>query len=305
MLPPEVKFPDTRMPVYNFNKRTNLVISRTSCFTIFSKLTATMLLCVALALLIVDTHAFGGYCRFAHTPGSSRQFHRNTKLAIAEQDAPNVSPTPAENESQAAAAAALAAETEIKAVAAKEESVRVAAAAKEAARVAAEMEKAAEEEAARKAAEEAARIAAEKEEAARISAEIAANEAAILAQKKEIEGKQRALLAARLSRERTMFDKRFAYAQKLRARQAAVEEARSGTPESIAKYKALVDAQEDLSAKCFTVLCALGMMHDTDDDVPDPEAQDYAIVHGHLDDQHISAESDFFWEVNAERYVKY
>jgi hypothetical protein len=28
-------------------------------------------------------------------------------------------------------------------------------------------------------------------------------------------------------------------------------------------------------------------------DVSDPEAQDYAIVHGHLDDQHISAESDF------------
>ena len=298
-----------------------------------------MRLGVALALLIVDTHAFGGYCRFAHTTGSSRQFHRNTKLAVAGQDASNVSPTPAENESQAAAAAALAAETEIKAVAAKEESVRVAAAAEEAARVAAEMEKAAEEEAARKAAEEAARIATEKEEAARISAEIAekeaarisaeiaekeaarisaekeketarisaeiaAKEAAILAQKKEVEGKQRALLAARLSRERTMFDKRFAYAQKLRARQAAVEEARSGTPESIAKYKALVDAQEDLSAKCFTVLCALGM-HDADDDVPDPEAQDYAIVHGHLEDQHISAESDFFWEVNAERYVKY
>jgi hypothetical protein len=41
------------------------------------------------------------------------------------------------------------------------------------------------------------------------------------------------------------------------------------------------------------VLRALGMQ-DTDDDVPDKEAQDYAIVHGHLDDQYISAESDIF-----------
>ena len=39
-------------------------------------------------------------------------------------------------------------------------------------------------------------------------------EAAILAQnKKGVEGKKRALLAARLSREQTMFDKRFVYAQ--------------------------------------------------------------------------------------------
>jgi hypothetical protein len=84
-----------------------------------------------------------------------------------------------------------------------------------------------------------------------------------------MEAKQRALLNSRLSRDKIVFEKRFAYAQKLRARQLGVEEARSGTPESIAKYSALVAAQESLADKCFTVLCALGL-HDDDDDVPDP-----------------------------------
>jgi hypothetical protein len=68
-----------------------------------------------------------------------------------------------------------------------------------------------------------------------------------------------------------------------------------------------VDAQEDVSDKCFTVLCALGM-HDTDDDVPDPDTDDYEVVHGHLDDKPwnlISQESDFFWEVPAEKYLNY
>jgi hypothetical protein len=69
------------------------------------------------------------------------------------------------------------------------------------------------------------------------------------------------------------------YTRKLCARQAAIEEAGSGgTPESVAKYKALVDAQEDLSTKCFTVLHAFGR-HDMDDDVPDLGAQDNSIVY--------------------------
>jgi hypothetical protein len=81
------------------------------------------------------------------------------------------------------------------------------------------VEKAAEEDAAQTASEEAARIVAKEEdeaprivadkekEAARIDTEIAAWEAAILAQrKKEVEGKQCTLLAAQLSCERLMFD---------------------------------------------------------------------------------------------------
>ena len=55
----------------------------------------------------------------------------------------------------------------------------------------------------------------------------------------------------------------------------------------------------------FYCAACVGDARHSDDDVPDPETQDNAIVHGHLDDQHISAESDFSWEVNAERFVKY
>ena len=278
-----------------------------------------MRLCVALVLFIVHTHAFAGHHGFACS--RSGPFRPYTKLLVAtDQDLPNVTPSvPSSEASQVVvAAAADAAEIEIKnkAEADKEEAAaRIAAETKkaaeeEAARIAAEQEVAriaAEQEAARVAAEqEAARIVAtEKQEAARIAAEAERlAEAAIVAQKKEMEGKQRALLGARLSRDRIVFEKRSAYAQKLRARQAAVEEARSGTVESIAKYRALVDAQESVADKCFTVLCALGM-HDTDDDVPDPDDEDYDMVHGHLDEKHISVESDFFWEVHAERYVHY
>ena len=46
-------------------------------------------------------------------------------------------------------------------------------------------------------------------------------------------------------------------------------------------------------------------MQATDDDVPDPEAQDYAIVHRRLDDQQLSAKSDFFLGSKSREIVKY
>ena len=269
-------------------------------------------------VLIASSNGFAGYTRFAR--GSFPKLSAvvgepNSEASSYDADEAIVTIV-TDEAAQAKAAEEIATRLAIEQKAAEEEAARKAA--EEAARIAAE-KKAAEEEAARKAAEEAARIAAEKkaaeeeaarkaaEEAARIAAEIAAREAAILAAKKEIEAKQRALLGARLSRDKAIFDKRAAYAARLRARQAAVEEARSGTPESIAKYKALVDAQLSIEDKCYTVLCALGM-HDTHEDVPDPESDDYEIVHGHLDEKpwnQISHESDFFWEVPAEKYVLY
>ena len=279
----------------------------------------------ALVLLVTSTNAFVGQPRFA-----ARSLHR----LEAERD--GASDAAAAAFANAAANAAKAAkEAEASKIAEEQkEATRIAAeqkaASDEAARKFAEEEarivaetKAAEEAASKAAAEEAARIvaatkaaeeavvaatkAAEEAEAARIAAEKAAVEATILASKQEAEGNQRGLLAARVNREKVVFDKRAAYAERLRSRQADVAEALSGTPEAMAKYSAIVNAQDNLADKCFAVLCALGM-HDTPEDVPDPESEDYGIVHGHLDDKpwvEISQESDFFWQVPVDKYLTY
>jgi hypothetical protein len=96
--------------------------------------------------------------------------------------------------------------------------------------------------------------------------------------------------------------KRAAFAAKIKSRQEQVEEARSGTPEVIAKYKAIVNAHESTADRCYECLTVLGLM-DTDDDVPDPDDADYDVVHGHLDEKAWIGETDFFWEVDYKNYL--
>jgi len=120
--------------------------------------------------------------------------------------------------------------------------------------------------------------------------------------KRAAHARQRSLLDYRLAREKIVYDKRAAYANKIKLRQEEVEEARSG--DSLAKFKALVDAEESFADKCFTTLTVLGL-HDKPEDIPDPDDPDYEAVHGHLTNSKWIGESDYFWEVDHKEYLKY
>eukprot|EP00547_Thalassionema_nitzschioides_P013217 CAMPEP_0194261578 /NCGR_PEP_ID=MMETSP0158-20130606/46096_1 /TAXON_ID=33649 /ORGANISM="Thalassionema nitzschioides, Strain L26-B" /LENGTH=823 /DNA_ID=CAMNT_0039001703 /DNA_START=15 /DNA_END=2486 /DNA_ORIENTATION=- len=201
----------------------------------------------------------------------------------------------AEAESKAAAEA----ESKAKAIAAEAKAKAEAEAAEAEAKAAAEAKAKAEAEAKAKAEAEAK---AKAEAEAKAKAEAEAKAKAELEAKRAAHARQRSLLDYRLAREKIVYDKRAAYANKIKLRQEEVEEARSG--DSLAKFKALVDAEESFADKCFTTLTVLGL-HDKPEDIPDPDDPDYEAVHGHLTNSKWIGESDYFWEVDHKEYLKY
>merc|ERR1712176_1502001 len=130
---------------------------------------------------------------------------------------------------------------------------------------------------------------------AKAKAEAESKAKAELEAKRAEHDKQQGLLAARLNREKAIYDKRAAFVAKLKVRQEQVAEARNPDPANRAKYKAIVDAEESLADQCYKTLVLLGL-HDGVDDWPDPEAPDYEEVHGHMSE----SIGDFFWELDCE-----
>jgi len=241
-----------------------------------------------------DEEVTSGTMNFSKGEGGTSK--RKNKAANAEK---------AKEEAEADAKAAV----EAKAKAAVEAKAKAEAEAK--AKAEAEAKAKAEAEAKAKAEAEA-KAKAEAEAKAQAEAEAKAKaEAEALEIKRAEHSRQRALFAYRLDKDKNIYDKRAAFAAKLKARQEQVVDARSADPESRAKFKAIVESEESDADKCYKTLTLLGLL-DSEDDWPEEEDPDYDILHGHLcessnwiGENSDGEKSDFFWEVDYTKYLDY